>query len=401
MPDFSYRARNRLGRTHRGRVTAASEAAVAKRLEEMGYFPVEIHPASALLSRPAWGRTRVPVSELVVTMRQLAAMYAAGLPFTYSLATLAEGTGNRNLRRVIEAVRAEVEGGGTFSDALTRHPGVFDDITVSMIRVGETTGNLAEILERLAEYGEKSSEIRSRVRNALAYPIVLSVVALGVVVFAMAVVMPRFAAIFTKLKAPLPWPTKVLMWLSGALTHYGWVALGLLVAGFVAFRLFIRTGAGRWWWDGILFRLPLLGSLRLRNLTARFARNLGTLVESGVDILYSFEVCSQTLGSIRMERALLATRESVREGESISPMIEKQKVFPALLSRMMAVGEETGKLGEMLARVAKYYELEVEMAVKRLTALLEPVMILVMGGVVAFVAAATLLPLFNMVKYVR
>jgi type IV pilus assembly protein PilC len=401
VPDFSYRARNRMGQTHRGRVTASSEAAVARRLEEMGFFPVEIHPAPAVFTRPVWDRPRIPVSEIVVFHRQLAAMYAAGLPFTYSLATLAEGTANRALRRIIEAVRSEVEGGGTFSDALSRHPDVFDEITVNMVRVGETTGHLAEILERLADYGEKSAETRSRVKNALAYPVILSAVALGVVVFAMVVVMPRFAAIFTKIKAPLPWPTKVLMAGSYAATRHGWLALALLAMAGIAFYIFLRTAAGRWWWDGVRFRLPLLGPLRVKNLSARFARNLGTLVESGVDILYSFEVCAQTLGSVRMERALLATRESVREGESISPMLERQKVFPPLLPRMVAVGEETGKLGEMLARVAKYYELEVEMTVKRLTALLEPLMILLMGGVVAFVAAATLLPLFNMVKYVR
>jgi type IV pilus assembly protein PilC len=400
VPDYSYRARDRAGAVTRGRIAAVSETAVARRLEEMGFFPVEIREERGARARIG-GRGRVPASEIVVFLRQLGTMYAAGLPFTYSLATLAGSTRHRRLRSVMEAVRADVEGGGTFSDGLARHPDVFDEITINMVKVGETTGNLAEILERLAEYGERSAEMRSRVRNAMAYPLILSAVALGVVTFAMVVVMPRFAAIFGKIKAPLPWPTKVLMGASAFVTGWWWLILLVLLVGGAALRLFLRTPAGRWWWDGLLFRLPVIGPLRLQNLSARFARNMGTLVESGVDILYSFEVVAQTLGSVRLARALLTTRTSVREGESIAPVLEKQGVFPALVPRMVAVGEETGKLGQMLERVAKFYELEVEMGVKRLTTLLEPAMIVVMGGMVAFVAAATLLPLFNMVKYVR
>jgi type IV pilus assembly protein PilC len=402
MPQFRYRARDREGKVVQGTIDSASEAVVATKILEMGYYPVEIKSVERGTGRKLWspGR-RVPVSEIVVFYRQLATMHDAGLPLIYSLVTLADGTTNRHFRDVVNAIRADVEGGETFSGALETHADVFDEVGVNMIRVGETSGNLSEVLERLAEYGERAAELRSRVKNALAYPLVLSVVATGVVGFSLVVVMPRFASIFTRLKAPLPLPTKMLMALSDVVKHQGWTILAGLVVLLVLFRLLINTKRGRWVWDGFLFRIPVFGELRLKNLTARFARNFGTLIESGVDILYAFEVCERTLGSVRLTSAIETTRERVREGESIAPVLEEQKVFPPLLTRMIGVGEETGRLGQLLYRVAGYYELELEVAVKRLTTLLEPMLVVVMAGVVAFIAAATLLPLFNMVKYMR
>lgn len=402
MPQFRYRARDREGKVVQGTIDSASEAIVASKILEMGYYPVEIKSVERGTGRKFWSPGRkVPVSEIVVFYRQLATMHDAGLPLIYSLVTLAEGTNNRHFRDVINAIRAEVEGGETFSGALETHADVFDEVGVNMIRVGEASGNLSEVLERLAEYGEKAAELKSRVRNALAYPLVLTVVAVGVVVFSLIVVMPRFASIFARLKAPLPLPTKILMAISDIVNNQGWTLLAGLVVFLVLFRVLINTNRGRWLWDGFLFRIPVFGQLRLKNLTARFARNFGTLIESGVDILYSFEVCERTLGSVRLSTALVTTREGVREGESIAPVLEEQEAFPPLLPRMIGVGEETGRLGQMLYRVAGYYELELEVAIKRLTTLLEPVLVVIMACVVAFVAAATLLPLFNMIKYMR
>ncbi len=402
MPQFRYRARDREGNVVQGNIESPSEAIVASKILEMGYYPVEINSLEGGRSPKTWlpGR-RIPVSEIVVFYRQLATMNDAGLPLIYSLVTLADGTTNRQFSEVISDIRAQIEGGETFSGAISAHPDVFDEVGVNMIRVGETSGNLSNVLERLADYGEKSAELKSRVRNALAYPVVLSVVALGVVIFSLTVVMPRFASIFTRLKAPLPLPTKILMGMSGIINRHGWMILLTLFLLILLLRVLVNTRKGRWVWDGFLFRVPVLGQLRLKNLTARFARNFGTLLESGVDILYSFEVCERTLASVRLAKALAVTRQSVREGESIAPVLEEQKIFPPLLTRMIGVGEETGRLGQLLERVAGYYELELEVTVKRLTTLLEPMMVVVMAGVVAFVAAATLLPLFNMVKYMR
>lgn len=402
MPQFRYRARDREGNVVQGNIESPSEAIVASKILEMGYYPVEINSMDRAGLSKTWlpGRS-IPVSEIVVFYRQLATMNDAGLPLIYSLVTLADGTANRNFREVISDIRAQIEGGETFSGALLAHPDVFDEVGVNMIRVGETSGNLSNILERLADYGEKSAELKARVRNALAYPLVLAVVAMAVVIFSLTVVMPRFAAIFARFKAPLPLPTKVLMGISGVINREGWIILTGLFVLIVLFRVLINSKKGEWVWDGFLFRVPVFGQLRLKNLTARFARNFGTLLESGVDILYAFEVCERTLGSVRLAKALANTRRSVREGDSIAPVLEEQKIFPPLLTRMIGVGEETGRLGQLLYRVAGYYELELEVTVKRLTTLLEPMLVVVMAGVVAFVAAATLLPLFNMVKYMR
>jgi len=401
LPNFRYRARDDGGKLIQGTLESSSETAVAARISDMGYHPVAISPVSGHRGFLKRRGRKVPIAEVVVFYRQMATMNDAGLPLIYSLNTLAEGTGNRRFRQVVESVRMGVEGGETLSDSIARHPGVFDEVAINMIRVGESSGNLSEVLERLAEYGERSAEVRARVKNAMAYPIVLSVLALGVVIFSLVVVMPRFASIFKRMNAPLPLPTRMLMSASSVVRHQGWLILGIIILAIVIFRLLLRTDRGRWAWDGFLFRIPVFGPLRMKNLSARFSRNMGTLIDSGVDILFAFEICEKTLKSVRLERALQITRDSVREGESIAPVLELQRVFPPLLHRMIAVGEETGRLGQMLFRLAGYYDLDVEMTIKHLTTLLEPFMIIVMAAVVAFVAGATLLPLFNIVKYMH
>ena len=401
MPNFRYRARDGDGNLIQGTLESSSESAVAARISDMGYHPVDISQVGGHGGFLKPRARKVPIGEVVIFYRQMATMNDAGLPLIYSLNTLAEGTVNRRFRQVVESVRMSVESGETLSDAIARHPGAFDEVAINMIRVGEASGNLSEVLERLAEFGERTAEIRSRVKNAMAYPIVLSILALGVVVFSLVVVMPRFARIFEKMNAPLPLPTRILMSVSSVVRNQWWLLLGAIVLAAVIFRLFLKTGRGSWAWDGFLFRLPVFGPLRLKNLSARFSRNMGTLIESGVDILFSFEVCERTLTSVRLEKALRITRDSVREGESIAPVLEAQHVFPPLLHRMIAVGEETGRLGQMLFRLAGYYHLEVEMTIKRLTTLLEPFMIIIMAAVVAFVAGATLLPLFNIIKYMH
>lgn len=401
MPDFKYKARGKDGQPVQGVLSSGSRSQVARKITEMGYYPVEISQVrqrAGLL--PKW-RWKIPVSEVVVFFRQLATMQEAGLPVVYSLNTLAEGTRHGRFRQIVDAVRNDIEGGESLSSAMGQHPEAFNEVAVNMVRVGEASGNLAGILERLADYGERSEELRSRVRNAMVYPIILSVTAVGVVAFSLIFVLPRFAAIFAKMKVPLPLPTRIIMWISQLVVDEGILLLAALVMAAFIFRILIHTDRGKWIWDGWLFRFPVFGKVRLKNLTARFARNLGTLVESGVDILFSFEVSERTLPSVRLERALRVTRENVREGESIAPVLESQGVFPPLVPRMIGVGEETGRLGAMLERLAVYYELEVEMAVKRLTTLLQPFLIIVMAGIVAFVAAATLLPLFNMIKHIR
>jgi len=401
LTQFAYRARSRDGKIVRGTLELGSESLVAAKILEMGYFPVEIRPSSRAVRAPIRWRRKIPVSEVAVFFRQLATMHDAGLSLIYSLNTLADGIGHRKFREIVTSIRADVEGGETLSGAMEKHDEAFDEVAVNMIRVGEASGNLASILENLAEYGERSEELRTRVRNAMLYPVILSVVALGVVVFSLVVVMPRFAAVFSRMKVPLPLPTRILMWASRVVIEQGFLILGALVVALVLFKLLLRTRKGQWAWDGFLLNIPVFGQLRQKNLTARFARNLGTLVESGVDILYSFEVSERTLPSVRLAEALRATRDNVREGESIVPILESRRVFPPLVPRMIGVGEETGRLGPMLNRIAVYFELEVEMALKRLTTLLQPFLIIIMAGAVAFVAAATLLPLFTMIRHIN
>lgn len=401
MAQYNYRARSKDGKLVKGTLDLASSNQVATRILEMGYYPVDIVPAGKSARRTfKWSR-KIPVQEVVVFFRQLATMHDAGLSLIYSLNTLADGTHHRRFKEIIIHIRGDVEGGESLSGAMARHEEAFDEVAVNMVKVGEASGNLADVLTRLSDYGERSEELKTRVRNAMLYPVILCVVALGVVIFSLVVVMPKFAAIFAKMKVPLPLPTRILMWASRVVVEQGWVILAALVVLIILVRIAVKTQRGAWLWDGLWLRFPIFGSIRHKNLTARFARNLGTLVESGVDILYSFEVSERTMPSIQIATALRKTRDTVREGESIAPVLEKQHAFPPLVPRMISVGEETGRLGPMLNRLAVYFELEVEMAIKRLTTLLQPFIIIIMGGAVAFVAAATLLPLFTMIKHIR
>lgn len=401
MPEFRYRARSPEGELIQGTLDLASRNMVASRILEMGYYPVDIVPKGKSVRPLLKWRRKIPVQEVVVFFRQLATMHDAGLSLIYSLNTLADGIHHRRFKDIIISIRADVEGGESLSAAMSRHEEAFDEVAVNMVKVGEASGNLAEVLTRLSDYGERSEELKSRVRNAMLYPAILSVVALGVVIFSLVVVMPKFAAVFAKMKVPLPLPTRILMWASRVVVEQGLIILAALIIFLVLFMLAIKTERGQWFWDGFWLKFPVFGNIRHKNLTARFARNLGTLVESGVDILYSFEVSERTMPSVRIATALRKTRDNVREGESIAPVLESQNAFPPLVPRMIGVGEETGRLGLMLNRLAVYFELEVEMAVKRLTTLMQPFLIIIMGGAVAFIAAATLLPLFNMIKHIR
>jgi len=401
MPVFAYRAADRMGRTIDGVMEAYDSQGVVERLHREDYFPLRIEPAEArgwrdalrqLLRAPA----RIPAHTLVTLTQQLSALLDAGLPLERSLGILGELTENPRLRRIVEDVAQGVRTGSTFADALARHhPRPFSRLYVNTVRAGEKGGVLEIALRRLAEHLEAMREVREAVTSALIYPALLSVVGAGAVVFLLTFVLPRFAVVFADLGQALPLPTRILLAVSHGLATYWWVLALVALALALGWQLVTRSESGRLSVDRILLRLPLVGDLLRRVEMGRLTRTLGTLLSAGVPLLGALAVAREVAGNQAVARALHTVQEGAKRGEGLArPMLETGE-FPPLAIHMVRVGEETGRLEEMLGRVAHTYEGEIRVAVRRLVALLEPFIILVLGVVVLGIVLAILMAILS------
>lgn len=350
------------------------------------------------------GRFRLPGfqsshNQLVISTRQLATLVKAGMPLLRALRTVSDQLeGGTPIRHVFTMVASDVEAGVKFSEALARAPHVFPPFYVNMIRAGEVGGLLDEILRRLAELMEKQQRIRQRVRSALMYPAFVMVAAVSILAILMAFVVPTFLGMFAEMGSSLPWPTQVLVTACDAIRNWWWLVVGLIAGGIVLLRMLIKTPAGKRSVDELLLRLPIFGSLLRRLLIARFARTLGTLLTSGVPILGALTTVRATVSNAVLDRALDEVERSLKSGESLAPPIERSGAFPPLVSRMVALGEETGELDGILVQIADTYEEEVDVQLGGLTQLLEPLLIVFVGGVVGFIVVAMFLPLLSLTK---
>ncbi len=402
MPIFRYRARDRYGTLYSGTIEMAGRDAVATQLDHLGYIPIRIaeeRPSS--LRRSLERFIPIRLEEKVVFTRQLATLIGAGIPFIGTLDALLEQTGNLRLRRVIEAIRRDVTSGMTFSDALGRHSTVFDPLFVSMVQAGETGGMLDDVLERLAAMTEHDAETRARIRTATRYPKIVLVAFLAGVVFLMSFVVPRFAHLYDNFHAVLPLPTRILI---GANTLFRdwWPVLLLFTAGaYVAFRWFIGTPFGRVWWDGVQLKVPVFGTIVHKASLSRFARVFAGLIKSGLPMLQALEVVTTTVGNVVLGRSIERVREAVLQGRTLSEPMRVTRLFPAGVIQMVSVGEETGRLDQMLVKVSDYYDRQVDYMIKNLTTLIEPLMLAVMGGAILFLALAILMPWWNLINVFR
>ena len=344
----------------------------------------------------SWGRPGR--AQLVLTTRQLATLVKAGMPLLRALRTVSDQLDPGLLREVFVAISAAVESGVKFSDALARHPRRFPRFYVNMVRAGELGGLLDTILTRLAELLEKQARLRQRVRSALMYPAFVMVAAFAILLILMIFVVPTFVSMFTELGSALPLPTQILVTTSDLLRHWWWAVLLALAALPALTRALIGTPGGRRMVDAASLRAPVFGSLVERLLIARFARTLGTLLASGVPILSALETVRATITNVVMDDALRDVEQSLKAGESLARPMELSGVFPPLVTRMVALGEETGQLDEMLVRVADSYEEEVEVQLAGLTQLLEPILIVAVGGMVGFIVIAMFMPLLSLTK---
>jgi type IV pilus assembly protein PilC len=400
---FNYRARDNTGKLVRGVIDALSQEEVAEKLRRMGCTPITIAEvfAGLKLEHLEWNFRRIKAQDIVMFNVQLANMLNAGLSIISSLDTLQKQTENKKLGEIIGSVSRSVEAGESFSHALTRHPRVFPNLLVSMVKAAEASGDLDKVLNRYAEFAEIQADLQRKIKEALYYPIILIVAATGVIVFIATVLIPKFVEIFTRAEISLPLPTIILYGTGIAIRQFWYVIIlvGVLIA--FSIRRYVGTETGRFRFDKVCLRLPILGPIVRKICISRFARTLSTLVGSGVPILESLDIVSDVVNNQVLGRVIKQIRQSVEKGEGLAESLKVSEEFPPDTVQMISVGEESGNLERMLNKISDFYDRATGYSIKKMVASLEPILLLGMGAVVAFTMASMLLPMFNMVKLLR
>lgn len=404
MATFIYKARNQQGELVSGSMEMPDAESIAASLDKLGYSVLEITKPSQLfgsLGDFLASFQRLDKQELIVFSRQLATLIRSGMPLLPSLGTICEQTTNKRFKVIIEDVRQSVQEGESFSEALAKHPAVFPEIFVSMVRVGEAGGLMDEVLNRLAFLNTQEMEIYSRIRSAMTYPIVLFILAFLIVNFIMIGVLPKFVTVFAASKAELPLPTQIVLGTSWILRNFWWAIFGGMALFGLYFRRRIQTGSGREWFHRSLLKIPVFGELYAKVQISRFARTLSTLTSSGVPILQALMVVEKTITNVVLRKAVQDIRAAISSGSSVVEPFRASGFFPPMVIQMISIGEKSGKLDQMFEEISAFYDPEIEYTIKNLTSLLEPFMLLSMGLVVAFIALSVLLPIFNLMQVFR
>jgi general secretion pathway protein F len=404
LPVFEYEALNSSGKAVRGIVDAESVRTARTKLRGQGVYPTEIREEAASLpdrSSPWPFRARVKAKDLAQAFRQLATLLEAGIPLVSSLSALIDQCGNAVLRKTLTQIRERVREGSSLADSLVGHPDLFPGLFVGMVKAGEVSGTLGLTLGRWADFSEHQVALRQRIRAALTYPVFMFIIGVGVLFFLMAFVVPTVTKIFADLGQALPWPTLILISVSGFLSRFWW-ALALAVGVLAVWaRKTLRSEAGGIFRDRVKLRVPLGGKLHLKLAVSRWSRTLGTLLGGGLPLLQALEFSREVSGNRLIGQALAEARDRVREGAELALSLKPSGLFPSVVLEMVSVGEKSGELAKMLEKVAVSLENEAESDLRGLVALLEPVMILIMGVGVGFIALSILLPILEMSQIVR
>ncbi len=408
MSVFEYIALDEKGRQLKGFVDAPGIAAARQKLREENIYPVEINQAegkkdsavSAALKINLW--ERVSASQVAVFTRQLSTLLGAGMPLVPSLSILMQQEKNPLLKKSLAQIREQVTEGKSLTEAMSEFPRIFPPFYLNMVRAGEASGTINLVLERLADFSENQQALMSKIRSALAYPIIMFIMGSAVIFLLMTFVVPKITTIFTDMNQTLPLVTLVLIKVSNFLKAFWWLILILLFAGIAAFKYMTAgTDAGRHSWDNIKLRLPIMGQISRKIAVARFCRTLATLLQSGVPLLAAMEIVRNIVNNVVIGDAIHQAARDLEEGKGLSGPLNKSGLFPPLVTEMIAVGEQSGTLEAMLNRIAVAYENESQANIMIMTSLLEPLMILVMGLVVGFIVVSILLPIFEMNQLVR
>lgn len=411
MPVYAYRGLSEQGRAVSGIIDADNPKGARLKLRKSGIFPTDLTEeqrkqaaaAEATEGGLSFGRyfERISPDELALLTRQLATLVGAGLPLVDCLSALIEQVETARTKRTLSQIREQVTEGASLADALKAHPRIFGDLYVNMVRAGEASGALDIVLVRLADYTEKYAALRDKVRSSLTYPTFMAVFGSIILFVLLSYVVPKITKMFSENQGTLPLMTTILLAVSGFMQQYWWLIAGTIIAVIVSIRLSLRTPAGRMRFDRYVLAAPYFGKLVKKVALARFARTLSTLLTSGIPLLHSLDIVKNVVSNSVLSAALEEARASIREGQSIAPPLKKSGLFPAMLVHMIAVGEKSGELEQMLSRAADAYDREVESSVTALTSLLEPMMIVFGGAVVLFIVLAILLPIFDMQNLVR
>jgi type IV pilus assembly protein PilC len=404
MPVYAYKVRDREGELVTGTLEAVDEKNLVAKLDRLGYSIIEVNV------REGPGVSKVGIferlkrlerREVIIFTRQLATLLRTGTSISTSLTTICVQTTNRRFRTILEDVTQSVHSGTSFSEALSKHPKIFSELFVSMVRVGEAGGMLDAVLDRLATLGTQELEMQSRISSALIYPIVLVIVAFIVVSFLVIGVLPKFAMVFRTSGAELPLPTHIILGLSSTLRRFWLLILILVGLALVWFRGYISREEGRFKFHSWLLRVPIFGELYNKIQVSRFTRILSALISSGIPLLQALTVVEKTVTNVVIRRSIQNIGSAITEGQPLVNQFKVSGMFSPMVVQMISTGEKSGKLDQMLEEIASFYDPEIEYTIKNLTALLEPFMLLTMGIIVAFIALSVLLPIFNLIKVFR
>jgi MSHA biogenesis protein MshG len=399
MVNFRYKARDKFAKLVKGTTTANTREDAARKLKEIGYTPLSITEV------PEFGAERIlkkfqkvsPV-ELSAFTRQLYTLQKAGVPLLAGLESIAQQTENQYLKLVIEDIAKDIKGGSNLTDALKKHNRVFDEIYTSMIRAAETGGNLVEILRRLTELIEQEIDTRSRIKAATRYPIIAVCVLCLAFIIVVSFVIPRFAAVYSQFNTLLPLPTRILIGINYIMRKFWYIFILGIATGTFAFLRFINSKKGRPVWDNVKLKFPILGKLVFMLIMARFARLTAILMASGVSILEILGLVSNTLGNVVISRAIENIKESVNQGKGMSEPMKISNLFSPIVIQMVYIGEQTGKVDELLLSVADYYDQESSYMIKGLTAYIEPILIFILASMVLIMALGVFMPMWNLIR---
>ncbi len=397
MPVFTFSGKDASGQKISGERVAPNKQALQQALRRERITPGSVREKGKEFSMPTFGTTKVKVKDIAIFFRQFSVMIDAGLPLVQCLEILAANQENPSFQKTLTGVRTTVEGGATLANAMRQYPVVFDDLTTNMIEAGETGGILDIILQRLAVYVEKAVRLKAAVKSALIYPVAVVSLA-GLIVGALLKwVVPIFANLFAGLGVALPLPTRIVMGLSGFVQSFWWVVIVVGVGGVFGLRAIRKNPRGRYYFDKFLLHLPVVGSLLRKIAVGRFTRTLGTLITSGVPILEGLAITARTSGNAVLEEALMKVRKAIEEGRTIVDPLRECGVFPNMVTQMIGVGEATGAMDSMLQKIADFYEEEVDAATKDMLAMLEPVIIGLLGVTIGGIVISLYMPLFAMI----
>ena len=402
MPIYLYVAQTKKGRKLKGELEAANEQIALSQLKKRNLDVLKLKPKPKdLFENVSFMQPKVTNKDIVIFTRQFSTMIDAGLPLVQGLNILADQTENITFRKILRTVTKDVEGGSTLAESMRKHPKVFNDLFVNLIAAGEVGGILDTILQRLAAFIEKSEDLKSKIKGALTYPIVVMAIALICMAVILIFVIPVFEDMFSSFGQALPAPTQFVVLLSNFFKgNIHWIIIGLIVLGF-ALRQYRGSKGGRKTLDELSLKLPIFGDLLKKTAVARFTRTLGTMLQSGVPILDSLEIVAKTAGNVVLEEIIYEVRGSIAEGQTIAEPLSENEVFPSMVIQMISVGEATGALDTMLEKIADFYDKEVDAAVEALTSMLEPLLMLFLGGGIGGILVAMYLPIFTMAAAVQ